>query len=103
MPQPLPMPEQNPIAIVYALKEEIRPFHRQCKILTRTLHKPTVLEKAEFRGVPIILCQTGVGMAHAHEGAELLIKEYAPRLILSAGCAGGTSSELKSGDFLLGF
>ncbi len=76
----------SPIALVYALKEEVRPLLK--KNLT-------------YQGSPVIFWQTGVGMANAHESLEKLIESSHPSLILSVGCAGATDPGLKTGDLVI--
>jgi adenosylhomocysteine nucleosidase len=89
------------IAIVYALREEVKPLLKEGKTLTKILLKPTVLEQAEFRGKSVVFCQTGVGMNPAHEGIEKLFSHFQPSLILSVGYAGAAHPELKTGDLIL--
>jgi len=89
------------VAIVFALREELKPFLKECRIESQTIKKPATLTRAHFRGVPLWLCQTGVGMANAHEGVEFLLHHAKPALIVSAGCAGATHPELSPGDLLL--
>jgi adenosylhomocysteine nucleosidase len=88
------------IAIVYALREELKPLLKEGKILAKILLKPAVLQQAEFRGKNLVFCQTGVGMNLAHEGVEKLLSHFQPTLILSVGYAGATHPELKTGDLL---
>lgn len=89
------------IAIVYALREEIKPILKQSRIGTRILKGTAVLTRAEFCSVPIVFCQTGVGMANSREGVEHLLKYLRPSLLLSVGFAGGANNELKTGDLIL--
>ncbi len=89
------------LAIVYALKDELRPLLREARVETEIHQHASVLSKADYRGVPVVFCRTGVGMANAHEGAEHLLQHFKPSLILSAGCAGATHGDLQPGDFVL--
>ncbi len=91
----------NPLAIAYALREEVKPILQESKILTRILEKTTVLIEAEFRNEPVIFCQTGVGMGCAHEATEHLLRHFQPSAILSVGVAGGADSTLMSGDLVV--
>ncbi len=93
--------ERSEVAIVFALREELRPFLKECRIESQTFKKPAVLTRARFRGVPLLLCQTGFGMANAHEATELLLDHAKPSLILSVGCAGATQPDLQPGDVIL--
>lgn len=93
--------DTNPLAIVFALREEIKPLLKESMTLSQIRIKSTILSKSVFRGTPVIFCQTGIGMNHAHEGVERLIETCHPSLILSAGYAGATESTLRTGDLLL--
>ena len=42
----------------------------------------------------VILLQCGIGKVNAAIGATLMIREYAPRCIVSSGCAGGIDTRL---------
>lgn len=90
-----------PLAICYALREEIKPLLKGSRILSEHRFKLTLISRAEFCGVPLLFCQTGMGMNPAHEGAERLIENFHPSLILSVGYAGGVDSSLMTGDLLL--
>ena len=90
-----------PLAIAFALQEEVRPLLQDSKVLIEMLRRPSILRHSEYRGIPLLFCRTGVGMNPAHEGIEFLLDHYQPRLILSVGYAGGTDHALKTGDLLL--
>lgn len=89
------------IAVVFALREELKPILKESRVLTEILEKPAVLSKAEFRGVPVVFCRSGVGIHLAHESTERLLQHFPPSLILSAGFAGGTRASLTSGTMIL--
>lgn len=93
------MPES--LAIVYALREEVKPLLKESRVAAKLLLKPTVLTQADFRGKTVVFCQTGVGMNPAHEGIEKLLSHFQPSLILSVGYAGAAHPELKTGDLVL--
>ncbi len=88
-------------AIVYALKEEVRGLLQKIKISHQVSKHRTVLSFASYQETPLVFCQTGVGMANAHEGAEVLFQHVQPDLILSLGCAGSTQPFLKTGDLII--
>lgn len=101
MSESTPQQAHSGIAIVLALREELKPFLKECRIESQTIKKPATLTRAHFRGVPLWLCQTGIGMANAHEGAEFLLRHATPKIIVSAGCAGATHPDLRPGDIVL--
>lgn len=75
---------ENPIAVVFALREEVKP-----------------ILKTTFQGQSVILHKTGMGMANAQEEMGRLIEAHHPRAILSVGYAGAAQPELKAGDLIL--
>lgn len=89
------------LAIIYALREEVKPLLKEGRVAAKLLLKPTVLTQADFRGKPVVFCQTGVGMNPAHEGVERLLSHFQPSLILSVGYAGAAHPELKTGDLVI--
>jgi len=68
------------IAVVFALREEVKPLLKEKRVL---------------------LWQTGVGMARAHEAAEKLLQQSTPSLILSVGYAGAADPDLKPGTLVV--
>lgn len=94
-------PERCPIAVVFALREEIKPILAESTLESEIPLKPTVLSKRSFRGASVVFCQTGIGISAAHEGTVRLLKNFRPDLILSAGYAGGADRSLRTGDLLI--
>jgi adenosylhomocysteine nucleosidase len=90
-----------PLAVLYALTDEIRPLLKESSIRTKIITKPALIQFASFRGVNVVFCRTGVGLSNAHEAAERLFEHAAPALVLSAGCAGAAHPDLKAGDLVL--
>lgn len=94
-------PVSVPIALIYALTDEVKPLLKESSIRTKIIQKPALIQFAEFRNVPIVFCRTGIGIANAHEATERLLEHVRPSLLLSLGCAGGTHPDLKPGDMIL--
>lgn len=92
---------QNPTAILFALKEEIRPLLQRARTKQKVVHDRTVVREIVLEGRPFLMCQTGMGMNPAHEGAEFLIHEFHPSCLISAGYAGAVQPHLKTGDLIL--
>jgi len=90
-----------PLAIVYALTDEVKPLLKESSIRTKIITKPALLQFAVFRGREVVFCRTGVGIANAHEAAERLLEHATPALVLSAGCAGAAHPDLRTGDLVL--
>jgi nucleoside phosphorylase len=90
-----------PLALVYALTDEVKPLLKESSIRTKIITKPALIQFAAFRGVDVAFCRTGVGIANAHEAAERLFEHASPSLVLSAGCAGAAHPDLKTGDLVL--
>lgn len=89
------------LAIVYALREEIKPILKGLQVLRTILQKKTVFCEASFRETPVLLCQTGMGPAQAKEATERFLELFHPTLILSTGYAGGADPALQTGDLIV--
>ncbi|HEX5037330.1 MAG TPA: hypothetical protein VFX30_09260 [bacterium] len=97
MSDPIPVA----VAVVYALTDEVRPLLKEASIRTKIITKSAILQFAQFRGVDVVFCRTGVGIANAHEAAERLLEHAKPGIVLSIGCGGATHPDLKTGDLVL--
>ena len=96
-----PSTPPSSVALVFAIRGEIKPILKESRILSEILMGPTILSKVEFRGSPLLLCQTGIGLSAAHEGTERLLGHFQPSRILSVGYAGGADPSLKTGDLVI--
>ena len=93
---------QAPIAIQGAVDTELGP-------LVTAVGNPEPVDIQGFRfwegeidGTGVVISRTEVGMVHAAMATTILIREYAPRLIINQGTAGGVNPELVRGDIVLG-
>lgn len=93
---------QSPIAVQGAVDTELGP-------LVEALGNPEPRDIRGFRfwegtidGKRVVVSRTEVGMVHAAMATMILIQEYAPRVILNQGTAGGVNPELVTGDIVLG-
>ncbi|GEM_PF-3131135 len=91
----------SPIALVYALKEEVKPLLKNFQVKDQLSTCRLQLLRGTLEGVPTVLCRTGVGMSNAHEGAEFLLNNIQPSVVFSLGFAGACHPELKTGDLVL--
>jgi adenosylhomocysteine nucleosidase len=91
----------SPLAVIFALPEEVRPLLKASKILKKEKIGSTLLMEAEFSGKRVVFCQTGTGMNRAHEGIERAIERFHPSMILSVGYAGASDATLKTGDLVI--
>lgn len=86
------------IAIVAALEREVRPLLRGWRAVPseRDGRRITFFENGDV----VVVCG-GIGAEPARRAAEMVIAQYAPAAIYSAGFAGALTPELKVGDLLL--
>lgn len=90
-----------PIALIYALKEEVKLLLKSFKFKDQLSTCRFQLLRGNLEGVPMVLCRTGVGMPNAHEGTEFLLNNVQPSVVFSLGFAGACHPELKTGDLIL--
>ena len=92
---------QAPIAIQGAVDSELG-------ALIEAVGNPEPLDIQGFRfwegkiaGTRVVVSRTEVGMVHAAMATMILMREYAPRIIINQGTAGGVNPELVTGDIVL--
>lgn len=88
-------------ALVFALNEELKPILKKTKTEAAVTLRQSTITQGRFRGIPLLLCRTGIGMGNSHEGCEWLIEKFHPSLVVSAGYAGGLQPGLRPGELLL--
>ncbi|GMR23209.1 MAG: 5'-methylthioadenosine/S-adenosylhomocysteine nucleosidase [Acidobacteriota bacterium] len=93
---------QAPIAIQGAVDTELGP-------LIEAIGNPQPVDIQGFRfwegeidDTRVVVSRTEVGMVHAAMATTILIREYAPRIIINQGTAGAVNPELVRGDIILG-
>lgn len=91
----------SPLALVYALKEEIQPILAKTSLHKRMTFGSAHLQEGDCRGVTVVFCQTGISFKRAHHAVAKLLENYRPSKILSLGCAGACRSRLQTGDLVL--
>ncbi|HEV2072054.1 MAG TPA: 5'-methylthioadenosine/S-adenosylhomocysteine nucleosidase [Thermomicrobiales bacterium] len=55
-----------------------------------------------YRGVPLILVRSGIGMVAAAAATEYALLTWTPRCLLNFGCAGAHTREILPGDVIIG-
>jgi adenosylhomocysteine nucleosidase len=92
---------QAPIAVQGAVDTELKP-------LIEAVGNPEPVDIQGFRfwegeidGTRVVVSRTEVGMVHAAMATTILIREYAPRIIINQGTAGAVNPELRRGDIVL--
>lgn len=89
------------LAILVALREEMRPLERRV-----TKRKPgragTVRYQHAILGeTPVLLARTGIGKEHATRVTSSLLEHARPDLVLATGFAGSLDPDFSCGDFIL--
>ena len=89
------------IAILVAMEKELR----QLRTLLSGEQTESVDGYTCFKGIigtnDIVLMQCGVGKVNAALGAQMLIRRYAPDVVVSSGVAGGCGSDVKVMDVVV--
>jgi adenosylhomocysteine nucleosidase len=93
--------QKAPIAVQGAVDSELQPL---IEAVGRA--NPRVIDgfsfwEGELDGAPVVISRTEVGMVNAAVATTLLIREYAPRIIINQGTAGAVDPALRVGDIVL--
>ncbi|MFQ5792191.1 MAG: 5'-methylthioadenosine/S-adenosylhomocysteine nucleosidase, partial [Acidobacteriota bacterium] len=93
---------ERPLAVQGAVDSELQP-------LLEALGRPPAREidgysfwEGRLEGRRVVVSRTEVGMVHAAVATTLLIREYAPELIINQGTAGAVNPDLQVGDIVIG-
>ncbi len=88
-------------ALLYALKEEVKPILSTFTFGDIQRKKATQLREGVLSDQRWWFCQMGIGMANAHESVEWLLETAKPDYVLSLGYAGAAQAHLQPGDLIL--
>lgn len=88
------------IAILAAMKEELKPFRKYFPTRTFLSKGKCQIEKSRIQNHEIILVETGIGKANAAFATTLLCHTLKPDLIINTGSAGALLSKLSIGDVI---
>ena len=83
------------IGFVFALRQEAVGILDRLKRPQKTIGNGWTFHTGKINDIGIVAVVSGVGQKHAEEAAKILIDVFAPKLICSAGYAGGLSPRLK--------
>lgn len=89
--------EPDTVAIVFAVAVEADAFTRLVNGHVETRASGLVVHEGEVAGVRVAWCVGGVGAGAAARAARLLVAGHRPRLLVSAGFAGGLDAALARG------
>lgn len=92
----------GPIAIIAALRDELKDFSEPLVPRQVTFERPTTLVETSFEDQELILVQTGIGRDNVFKSLSFLFERYDPSLLISTGYAGATDPKLASGDLVIG-
>lgn len=88
------------VGIVHATDIEISPLIKMCDRRRRYEHAKYLFTGGFFGDLRIAFARCGMGRKNASEATRLLMDGHRPRLILSAGFAGGLRDEVQRLDFV---
>lgn len=89
------------IAILAALKDEIKPILKETEILEKVHLRPAIIIRGEYQGKEIIIGHTGVGVDKMYRAAQFCIKEYRPEICINVGYCGALTPHLSLGDMIV--
>jgi len=96
-----PVPPAVDVGVVMALPIEAGDFRDRLKGLRKYATAGPPIVEGEHGGKLIGLVVSGAGREAARRATELLIAGHSPRLLISAGFAGGLDPELRRDDLVL--
>jgi adenosylhomocysteine nucleosidase len=89
------------IGVIGAMENEVRLLRSLMKYVQSKTVTPFEFIYGELEGREIVLLQCGIGKVNAAVGSALLIREYAPELVINTGSAGGIDKNLSFGDVVI--
>lgn len=92
---------KKPIALVAAMDEEVEALLAAFPDHEAAPHFNTPFYRASHNGAPLIIAQSGVGKVNAACSLALLLSDFAPRLVVNTGCAGGLQPHHRILDFVV--
>src|SRR2546428_404189 len=90
------------IAILVAVKQELRPILRRANATHVVRQEHLDFHEGTLNNQPVALLALGVGKECARIAAEMTVKCYRPDLIISAGFGGGLQDNVRAGDIVIG-
>lgn len=86
-----------PIAVLFALPDESGPFRKVLPVESTEGRGVSLTIRGAIESVPVVVAHTGVGAAAAARRSAAIVASEAPRLIVSAGFAGGLQPSAPAG------
>lgn len=90
------------IAIVVAIREELRPLLRRLSDARTLQHEGRSFHVGTLAHSEIVLTASGIGIKCARDAADVLLSNYSPDAIVSAGVGGALIDATKFGSIVLG-
>ena len=99
----LDSPRQRPcdVGVVFALAIEAGGFEDRLSGVLAIEGTPFTIKFGGLQGRHVVVVHSGAGREAATRATDALIAGHHPRLVISAGFAGGLNESLKRGEFLL--
>ena len=86
------------VAIVAALQREVKPLLKDSAL---RLYQHEGQWSRFFENDRAVIACAGIGAEHARRAATQIVEQIRPRLLVSAGFAGATNDELRTGDIFI--
>ncbi len=89
------------IGIIGAMEPEVAQLKSHMSI-ERTVKKASMeFSEGTLRGVPVVLCQCGIGKVNAALAVQILADLFEVTAVINTGAAGSLNAELNIGDILI--
>ena len=89
------------LAVIGAMEEEIDLLVAGMTVSARHVHAGIEVARGRFRGVDLVLAQSGIGKVNATICTQMLIDLYQPEALILSGVAGGLLPNMRVGDVVV--
>jgi len=89
------------LGIIGAMDEEIQLLQGQMTNKKASVHAGVTVVTGKFKGVEIVLAQSGIGKINATICTQMMIDLFRPRAMIFSGVAGGLLPNMQAGDIIV--
>lgn len=103
MSQPAPASDEVAAVVVVAMDEEAEPFVARAQHAGEPVHEGGATRRGlTIAGRRVVLVRSGIGLVNAAAAAAVALATHRPRVLVSAGSAGGLGVGVRVGDVVVG-
>ena len=89
------------LGIIGAMDEEVQLLQGQMIKKKESVHAGITVVTGSFKGVEIVLAQSGIGKINATICTQMMIDLFKPRALIFSGVAGGLLPNMRAGDIIV--